>query len=203
MTAFFAETKRSLGAALALARRDVSALDRFDLTESGFWHSFAAAFIVLPMAALYIIAKRHIWLQTEPSVPLPNAFVQSLIEIFAFALDWALLPILMIFITRRLGLTQRYVPFVVAWNWSNVIAALFALPPVLLLLFGLARPQEALFLNVVATALVVYYQQRVAQVALAIPMLAALAFPLLDLLLGVGLELGANAIERAIAPPHI
>ena len=107
----------------------------------------------------------------------------------------------MIFIARRLHLTQRYVPFVVAWNWSNVIAALFALPPVLLLLFGLARPQEALFLNVVATALVIYYQQRVACIALAIPMLAALAFPILDLLLGLGLELSANVIEQA-APPQ-
>jgi len=197
------EIECSVGATLSLVRRDTSALQRFDLSEGGFWRSFTAALVVLPIACLYIAAKRRIWLTTTPPMPIPDAVSQLLIELTAYSLGWVLLPIAMIFVVRRFHLTNRYVPFVIAWNWSNVIAALFALPPVLLLLFGLARPGEAIFLNIAATALALAFQQRVACATLAIPLLPALAIPVLDLALGLGLDLAASAAEQAFTPEQL
>ena len=196
---FIDEIRPSLAAALQLARQDRSAIQRFDLTEGGFWRSFAAALLVLPMAVLYMFAKRRVWIQAIPPLHLPAIVPQMAIELAIYVIDWATLPILMIFIARRFALTRHYVPFVIAWNWSNVIAALFALPPAILLFLGLARPQDAAFLNLAATVLAVAYQQRVAQVALGIPLLASLAIPILDLVMGYGLDYCANTIEQAVA----
>jgi hypothetical protein len=196
------EIERSVGATLSLVRRDASALQRLDLSGGGFWRSFTAALLVLPVACLYIIAKREVWLAARPPSPLPDALPQVVIELGAYSLGWVLLPVAMIFVVRRFHLTKRYVPFVVAWNWSNVIAALIALPPVVLLLLGLARPSEAVFLNMAATALALAYQQRVTQIALAIPLLAALAIPVFDLFLGLGLDFCASTLEQSFMPAH-
>ena len=39
----------------------------------------------------------------------------------AYGLSWIVFPVAMIFLCRLLGLTETYVPYIIALNWSAII----------------------------------------------------------------------------------
>lgn len=189
-----------MSAVVSIARGDVGALGEFDLSLGGFWRSVMAVFLALPFAVLFTYAAREMWPVVKPETPLPPQMLHYAAEIVAFIVYWEALPLAAILITRRLHLTDRFVPFVVAWNWSNVVTALLLTPPIILFLLGTTSTESTLVIGAASTLLTVAFQARVAQVALGINVFVAIWISMLNLSFGMILAAFADRIPLLLAP---
>lgn len=104
------EIVRSLRGALLLARFDPRGVGHFDVTLDGFWRSFVGALLVAPFFIGGMLAEAG------------DAEIAWLSETFRYLTGWALFPLVMIPMARVMGLSARYVPFVIAYNWMQVVA---------------------------------------------------------------------------------
>ena len=111
----YPEIVRSVQAALLLARGETRGMALLDLSVDGFWRSFAAAVIVAPAYLLVLLDQyrllgwpEHVWGTVAA-------------ETTSYLLGWVSFPLAAIPLTRLLGLSGRYVPLVIANNWSTVV----------------------------------------------------------------------------------
>ena len=98
------EISRSGRGAFLFARFDARGLGYFNVTLDGFWRSFIGALVVLPLTVLTMMTEAR------------GAEIDWLPELLRYAGDWLLFPLVMIPIARLLGLSQQYVPFVIAYK---------------------------------------------------------------------------------------
>jgi len=93
-------------------------LDRLDTSLEGFWRSFAAIALVIPL--LLVADTGFNAMLSEEAPPTDRlGWVGLLIQ----SVDWVAFPIVFGLLSPRLGLTARYVPFITARNWAAVIVA--------------------------------------------------------------------------------
>ncbi|MFQ5785512.1 MAG: hypothetical protein ACE5H8_11915 [Alphaproteobacteria bacterium] len=171
-----------------LLRFDPAGMTWFDISIRGFWRSFFAAVPVAPAYAIFIgldFARR-----AEP-VDLGWAMLVSTI---AYVCGWIAFPVAAIFITRLLGLTDRYVALIVAYNWASVPQTLLLLPPVLIEANGALPAQFASVLTMVVTIFVLLYQWFVTRTALATTALTATGIVFLEVLIGAFIDLTADSL---------
>lgn len=173
----YPEIARSVQAALLLARGDPRGMALLDLSVEGFWRSFAAAVIVAPAYILVLLDQYRLlgW----PEHPWPTAVAETA----SYLLGWVAFPLAAILLTRLLGLSARYVPLIVANNWSTVVqVALYTA----VVLVGMILPAQlrttALF---AATLAVLTYQWFVIRTALATTGVIALGLVVIDVLLSI------------------
>jgi hypothetical protein len=181
--------RESLAGALLVMLGRPEGLGRLDLSLAGFWRSFAALILVLPLAFIPEWSMADVIVE-EGEVP--PGFRDSLFSASLVSLvDWFAFPLLFAFLARPLGLSDRYVPFIVARNWSAVVLAvingLVALPYGV----GVASLGVTTFLVFGALGLTLYLAYQVARVALAISattasLVVAVEFSL-SLVIGLGL----------------
>jgi hypothetical protein len=174
------EIARSVQAAWLLARGDTRGLAGFDLSVDGFWKSFAAALVVAPAYVLVLLDQYRVTGWPE------NAWGTSLAELVSFAVGWLAFPLAAIPLTRLLELSQRYVPLIVANNWSAVIqVALYTAVVVL----GTILPTELRTLTLFsATIMVLVYQWFVIRTALATTGMTAFGLVVIDVLLNIAVS---------------
>lgn len=143
---------RSLTGAFALARFDRTGMEYFDFSYDGFWRSFNAILVSLPAvfaAALLTptvverLAKANPQLSQGAAAYPDNAVLFLVFETLGFLAGWAFFPVAMIWIARRLDMGKRYVPLIVAWNWSRAVISWAVRLP--MILFGLAVIPAGLF----------------------------------------------------------
>ena len=187
------EIVRSLFGAFRLARLDGRGMGYFNLSIEGFWRSFFAAAIVAPGYALLVAQKLATWPATvDPALAV-------LIEAAAYALSWIAFPVAAVFLTTMLGLSRNYVPLIVAANWAEVLQfALFLLVMLatLLLPAGVRGP-----VLVAVIGAILAYEWFVARTALATTGGVAVGIVLVDLLLGVGINVAADRLIWAVSTP--
>ena len=181
-----ADFRAGIEAAVALLLGRPGALGRFDVSLDGFWRSFAAVLLVLPSFAISLMA---VWRGQMAQLP-PDAvdvpwlgFVAERVVALGFA--WVALPLVLALIAGRLGLSGRYVPFIVARNWAEpVVAALYAVPA-LFYAAGLIDEQLAALVSLPVLLVAMHYLFRIARQALGVPISLAIGVVVLDLLLGL------------------
>ncbi len=127
------EITRSLHGAWRIARMDPDALKHFDLTIDGFWRSFAAVLVVAPFYVVFLIFNHG----NQPGLELPTGPAVSIeffvaVKLVAYIASWLAFPLVMVPISRMLDLSQTYVPYIIVWNWSNVLVMAVILPTVLM-----------------------------------------------------------------------
>lgn len=100
--------------AFRLARGDFGGYDNFPNTIQGFWQSFWAAPLTVPI--------RLILLASTFSLATAELGTGTLIavETIGFLLDWAIFPLVMIPVARMMNITHRYIPFIIAYNWTKL-----------------------------------------------------------------------------------
>jgi len=127
-----AEAIRSIDGAFRIARFDPTARNYFDLSAEGFWRSFGAMVYVAPLYLIFIHlpGMRQSLHAAEPFIGYP-------IETANYVLRWLSFPFLLYWLARPFGLSGNYIPFVVAYNWSQVVQILFFLLPAAIVSFGL------------------------------------------------------------------
>ena len=119
-----AEIISSLRGAIRLLRRDTGGFGDFNLTPEGFWHSFFAIVLVLPMVAFAL----HTLAPADG--PAPAAMVGRKSSILI--LQWGVFATLMLALTDALNLQKNYVSFIVTYNWCSVLGVGLQMVPVLL-----------------------------------------------------------------------
>lgn len=173
----YAEIARSLQGAWLLAKGDPRGLDLFDLSLEGFWRSFAAALLAAPAYALVLLEQYAAtgWPQHVPGT--------IAAELVAYVCGWIAFPIAAIFLTRILQLTQRYVPLVVAGNWSSALQIGFY---TVIVVTSLVLPREMRsVLLLTATIAVLAYQWFVIRTALGTGGGIAFGLVVIDVLLSM------------------
>ena len=189
------EIVRSLFGAFRLARLDGRGMGYFNLSIEGFWRSFFAAAIVAPGDALLGAQK----LATGPAAVDPAVAV--LIEAAAYALSWIAFPVAAVFLTTLLGLSRNYVPLIVAANWAEVLqfaAFLVVMLATVLLPSGVRGP-----VLVAVIGAILAYEWFVARTALETTGGVAVGIVLVDLVLGVGINVAADRLIWAISTPPV
>ena len=114
--AAYAEVRLALTGALRLARGDARGLDCFNQTEEGFWHSFRAAVLCYPLYLILLSFPIQVG-DTVVEVDVGRYFA---VETIHFVISWVAFPLLMLPLVDRLGRSQRYFGFMVAYNWCQV-----------------------------------------------------------------------------------
>jgi hypothetical protein len=181
-----ADFRAGIEAAVALLLGRPGALGRFDVSLEGFWRSFAAILLVLPSFAITLLAVWRGQMALLPPEVVDVPWVGFVVEkLVALGLAWVALPVVLALIARRLGLTGRYVPFIVARNWAEpVVSALYALPA-LFFAAGVIDAETAAVLSLPLGIVALHYLYRIARQALGVPMAVAIGVVVLDLLLGL------------------
>ncbi|QPC86591.1 transporter [Mesorhizobium sp. NBSH29] len=108
-------------------------LKQLDLSADGFWNSFFAIILALPPFVVgWAAVANDLSLRPDVSGGRFSIFLRlGFIDIATWALPLAMLALA----ARHVGLASRFVAYVVATNWSQVIIVWMMLPPVLLQLF--------------------------------------------------------------------
>lgn len=111
------EARSSIRGVLRLARFDPDALDSFNLTLDGYWRSFFAAVLLLPIYLVYWFG-----LDTpgkEGAIPLGR---RLLVESINYPLVWTLWPLVAFYVALAAGWGERYLAYVIAYNWTQIFA---------------------------------------------------------------------------------
>lgn len=120
------EINAALFGAWRLMRFDADGMNWFNLTIEGFWRSFFAALPVAPFFALLVYLDFH--REGGPVYVEREIFTTILV----YGVGWAIVPLVMVPVTKLLGMSRGFIPMMVAYNWTTVpqiiIQALVALP---------------------------------------------------------------------------
>ena len=175
------EARRSLLASWLLFLRRPQGYALLDLSEAGFWRSFSAILLVAP---LYLWASR-----LEARLPGQEAPAPSIgWDLFGLLLQWFGWPLIVAGLARLAGLTQGFVRYVVAYNWSSVLVMAAFLPPMLLYGAGLVGAGVVFTLSLAALLASLYYRWHIARSAFETQGAVAFALVLADLVLGIAVN---------------
>jgi hypothetical protein len=130
--ASLADLKRYLRALFLVFLGRAEGLRAFDFSFAGFWSSFGALVPMAPFLAIMVMSER---LFVMRDMDYPDDFDTAGFfawRITSILIEWVGLPLLLAVLARPLGYAARYVPLVVALNWSSfAIAIPLSLPHVL------------------------------------------------------------------------
>jgi hypothetical protein len=187
--AAWAEMRLAISGALRLAVGDRRGLGCFDASIDGFWRSFRAAVICYPLY-LFLLALRVKAAQWHAS----GVATIVIVETIDYVIAWVAFPLIVLSVARALRREDRFLSFIVAYNWSQIpqtaLIAVIGLDGLTGLLSPASLP-PAEFVAVVATMV---YEWYIARVALGVGAAAAALIVLLDLLLGTCLGRIAEAL---------
>ena len=189
------EITKSINGAWRIARMDQNALNYFNMSIEGFWRSFLAVLIVVPLYVVFLVLN----LGQLSGMELPAGSATSkefyvAIKLAAHFLGWLAFPVVMIPISRLMDLSQSYVPYIIVWNWSNVLVMAVILPAVLLFPPSAQSGQSAKLILMAAQITVLFYGYLVARAGLQCKILTAIGVVMLDLLLGLLFNLLAGRL---------
>jgi hypothetical protein len=178
------EISSSLYGAWRLARGDRDGMNFMNLSIDGFWRSFFAAVLAAP-AYLLILLIQHTSMDMEMS---------WLPDLSSYVLGWICWPLVALGLTRMMGLAHNYIPYIITYNWANLVHISFLLP-IALITHGQVLPQGlAAMVGLVATLAVLVYLWWVTRVALGASAGIAIGFVVLDVLLGFLLSHGTDRL---------
>ena len=178
------ETLRGLyGAWLLLLGRREAALSMFNLSEGGFWRSFMAFAVALPV---YLLAVR-LGVPAAADTAARKAVLGAVLfrGAITLALQWVLWLIAAAALSRPLGLAAHYGRYVIVYNWSTPLVLAFQIVPVVLYFFGYIGRDAAGFLFLFLLGVVLYLRWWNARVGLEAPPFVAVGLVLADVLLSL------------------
>ena len=188
------EVNRSFRGTLELLHSRVEGLSAFDMSERGFWHSFAAILLTVPAYIVSLALERlRMGYRLPDTALLDNLWIDIVVGLGHVA-SFVALPLAMIWLSRSLGLTSRYVPFVVVTNWITVAAMLVLSFPALLLLVGWAPPALAGLFTLAFFVIVLRLQWFATKVSLGVPSILAFAIVSLGLVFNVFIDAAMRSV---------
>jgi hypothetical protein len=179
------EVNRSFKGAIHLLNSRSEGLKSFDMSERGFWRSFAAIWLTLPAYIISLAIARMRLGAVPDGALLDNLWVDAVVALGHVG-GYIALPLAMVFVARSFRLSSRYVPFVIVTNWISVIGLLVLSVPAMLLLLGWATPSLASLFSLAFAVILVRIQWFATKETLGLSSISALGIVLFGILLNSG-----------------
>lgn len=158
------DVTRSLRASWRLLRAESQALPGFDLSRQGFWSSYAALLLTVPAMIPTLAAQRLLAHLPDGE----NLFAAPLLAASVAGAQLATIlavPLLLLALAPAMRRDPRFTGFVIAWNWSGVLAAGLMAVPAAVFAIGWSNPQIALLQSLGFAAIVLRLRYCVARAA--------------------------------------
>lgn len=179
MAAAPGEMSNALYGAYRLARIDPQGMDYFRNTPGAFWRSFKAALIIAPF---YIALLMMRYESGEVSTP----FIRyAAVEIIAYVIAWFAFPVLMDLLTKALDRREKYIRFIIAYNWAAVLQNLLYLPFAMLSVNGVLPEGSVGMLGMSVLIIIMSYTFYITKVALDLPGSRAFSIVAIDFTLSL------------------
>ena len=178
--------------AFRLACFDRRGTDFFDKTEEGFWRSFYAAALVLPLFVIFIALRFG-----EPGLT-QNAFRYVSGELIAYVISWVAFPLAILPVTRILNREQNFQNFIVAYNWTAALQSMVYLPVAMLATTQVIPDGYANLISSITIGFILVYSWFVVRVVLDTTVMSAVAIVIMDLILSVLIRTYAEGLLRAV-----
>ncbi|KXF78812.1 hypothetical protein ATN84_03335 [Paramesorhizobium deserti] len=149
-------------------------LIHLDISAEGFWQSFYAMVVAIPplFAGWVAYAADLARGDDEAALRLSIVIRTAMVDM----ISWVLPIVAIGLLARRIGISRRFAPYVIASNWGTALIAWLFVPATLLRLFFPA-PQEIMALvSIILFGLSIVFSYRLTQVALQRPHTFALPF---------------------------
>ncbi len=187
---------RGFFGAWRLLHFDRTGLQYFQVSPTAFWHSFWAAAIVLPADAIATL----LLLSGDPATSTTSDTLHTtLIYLEIYALQWLVFPLVIAGYTEMIQRSDRFVLFVIAWNWSSIIRAAIVLPAIAIFANeGTDSASWGAAIYIVVLGVTFVYGWFVARSALDAPPLSAAMVVVIEIVLAILIWAGAqNLIGQA------
>lgn len=178
------EIRAALDGSMLLLRNRPEGMSFFDQSIQGFWRSFGVVFLLLPVALVSGLAEKQFYF--SENLYHPEGFPDSAFwtsQLFGLGIDWVALPLILALLAVPIGISHRYVPFIVVRNWTSVLASIPYLITYLLFLLGIISPGIAVLLSFSCLVAVLWYRFLIARIALQATISLAIGVVVLDFLL--------------------
>jgi hypothetical protein len=160
----------------------------FETTVGAFWRSFFAAAIVGPFFALLMGLRYGLGLVETPLA----RFVA--VEAIAYVIAWVAFPFVMLSIARLIDRDERYLGYIVAYNWAAVLQNALYMPIVGLTVAGALPAALASALGLVALSVIMLYTWFITRTALDIGAPAAVGIVVFDFILSIFIDAFADSM---------
>ncbi|HLI11986.1 MAG TPA: hypothetical protein VKY65_10340 [Alphaproteobacteria bacterium] len=172
------EITYSLYGAYRLCRFDSGGLSYLNTTIEGFWRSFFSAVLIAPLHFLIVA------LGFDPT-PAASLWRIIVIEALTYVILVFAYPVIVHSVCQLLDRRGRYVSYIVAYNWANVIQMALVFPVALLAASGLVPVAVTDVAQLAVTAVTLAMFWYIAKAALQVPGLTAAALVVIDVVLGL------------------
>lgn len=169
----------SLYGVYRLARLDPGGMAYLDASLEGFWRSFWAAAIVAPFYGVLLAVRQ------EADMAEAETLRYWAVEGIAYAIGWLLYPVVMLSIANLLEREERYLGYIVAYNWATVLQYAIFLSVAFLHAAGFLSADMATALMLILFLPILVYVGFIAKTALGIPVGTAAGLVVLDFVLGL------------------
>ncbi|MBI4184619.1 MAG: hypothetical protein HY521_11550 [Proteobacteria bacterium] len=173
------EAASAIFGAWRLACRDAGGMAFFDASIEGFWKSFYAALFVAPG---YLFLKLLALSGAGPDFPLARFLA---LQSIAYVTGWVAFPLAMNYVADALQRRGRYLAFIVAFNWSNVLQMALLVLIAVMTAAGVLPGGLGMFATLIATFAIIYYEWFIARTALDLNGGQAGIVVAVDILLGI------------------
>ncbi|MEO9528101.1 hypothetical protein [Roseibium sp.] len=161
------EIRAALDGSWLLLRNRPEGMAFFDQSIGGFWRSFLVIFLLVPAFLVSGLAEQRFYfienLYHPDSFP-GDAFWFA--QAVGLGADWLALPAVLAVLAVPMGISHRYVPFIVVHNWTSLLASIPYLVSYLLFLLGVISPGFAVLFSLTCLVAVIWYRYQVARIAL-------------------------------------
>ena len=179
-----ADASRALHGAYRLALFDKTGHTFFDISVTGFWRSFSAVFLVAPFFLVLLNARYNAGLIEDAS------FARYIgLEFSVYILSWLFFPFIMEQLSKSIGCRDRFIAFIVAYNWAMVPQYVIFISVISLGLIGIIPSDMSESLTLVLLIWTFIYAGFIAKTALDIPLITTMGIVFLDFLLGLTLDI--------------
>ncbi|HSG94937.1 MAG TPA: hypothetical protein VLA28_05420, partial [Afifellaceae bacterium] len=189
----FANLPANLSGAWDVMNGRAEGLNKLDLTIDGFWRSFGAIVLILPVALIAMASERVILPAVGGEVvALTGGYV--VLRLIAVVVDWLAFPAILALLARPMGIARRFVPYIVARNWAAVpVAFMFAVPHLFHAL-GVLPTGMLSFMLLILFGIAVWFAYVVVRTAMQVPPVLAIPIVVLEIASGLFIELYFNRL---------
>jgi hypothetical protein len=173
------EIAGALYGSLRLAFGDKNGTNYFNTSHLGFWRSFTAAIIVAPIFILLLNVR---YIVSDSDI---NFFRFVSIYATAYVIGWIVFPLVINYITGVLGNGDKFVGYIVIYNWASVLQNFIYLPFAILVEAHLIYGTAATIIGIFLLGLVFLYTSFITKTALEVSNGIAAAIVILDLILSI------------------
>lgn len=175
------EISRSLFALWRILKFDPAGPSYFNLTADGFWRSFAAPIVVIPILSILFLP---VLAMAPEEIERPGGITFVVVSTLSDYIFLGLFPLIMIPVTRWLGVSEYYSTFIIAWNWAIVVPLLFFLPMAILTAGDLISSGVMGMVQLSFICFLIFFSVLIARTCLQCHGIAAAAVVMLDIVLG-------------------